>query len=126
MDPKNASTLDPNLKEVYERVMGTRTTPQAPITPPPPQQSIPPTPAMTVPQATSFVQKPPMLPNPPPQVKTETVSFQAQPFKAPEDEKNKSSMIPVVIFVGAILILGIYTFFWLRFFNINLPFSFPF
>lgn len=58
MDPKNVSALDPKLREVYERVMGTTTKPAAsplgapsPVTPPmpspltPPKVSLPPLPA---------------------------------------------------------------------------------
>ena len=51
MDPKTAQNLDPKLREVYERVMGTTTTPQAkPHVPEPssvskPVQMTPPQPA---------------------------------------------------------------------------------
>jgi len=68
MDPKTSSSLDPKLKEVYDRVMGAPTnqaTPQqqpiAVATPPSPASATP-----TPPPATKWVPPSPLPPPPPP------------------------------------------------------------
>lgn len=60
MDPKTSSSLDPKLKEVYDRVMGTSTTPLKTQTPPlaSPQPTSPPVTTITSPLNSSQIPAP--------------------------------------------------------------------
>lgn len=105
MDPKTAN-LDPKLKEVYDRVMGVANNnhPVNAAPPPPPPSAVP----SQQPKETTLVadHEP---------VKTPS-AFVAKPAKS-------NGGIPMsVIVLLLVVFLSLYTFFWLRIFNISLPF----
>lgn len=102
-----ASQLDPKLKEVYDRVMST-SVPAGHAPPPPKPQASPasPTPAPATAAASS-----PSSPHP--QV------FNASTLAG---GKNTHGLSPVVWIVVGILFLLTYTIFWMKFFNLSLPF----
>ncbi len=121
MDPKNQ--LDPKLKEAYERVMSVNTTPR-PQSPPPPQNqppmsSYPPTP-----------QPSPVGPNPSPLGESgPIVAPKPQGYSAndgaqgpmhPKKPRKKLSF-PIVV-LGMIIFFIVYTFVWIKIFNVSLPF----
>ncbi len=130
MDPKTPANLDPKLKEVYERVMGTPVSPSqggptsapipkadtTPLQPPEeselPSQTIAAARAETLPVTqttpTEHVTNQEAVPHPFP--KTSFVANQV---------KTGSNIMPLII-VGLIIFFAGYTIFWLKFFNINL------
>lgn len=118
MDPKNPNTLDPKLREVYDRVMKTQVLPP----PPAPRVSEPVKPQAPAPLPLSPVEKPSAEPEKQP------VSSQASAFIAkPTKEAKKGSKVTGVILIMVILIfLVAYSIFWIKFFNISLPFELPF
>lgn len=169
MDPKNSSTLDPKLKETYERIMGT----PVPATPTPtdapaatpvpgnpatdpsvpqinvnPTPSAPATPAISPEPATPIISptyapmgapaqiQPADQPDPVSSLPEQhTVLQQATPIAAMVAKpgvviggktEGKSGMLPILLGVGAIIFLIVYTFFWVKFFNFPLPFTLPF
>ena len=136
MDPKNPADLDPKLKEIYERVMGTNVASsqaisQKPAIPTTPQQSaIEKTPQPQAPQAPAQTTSTPIASPQSIQEKTSTgkvflehQSFKPQPQKT--EEKKQQNMLPMLLFVGGIVFFAVYAFFWLKFFNVNLI-SLPF
>lgn len=120
MDPKMPSNLDPKLKEAYERVMGT-TIPK-PSAPPTPAAPSSPNPTAQIPTVEPTPQTPPTpAPSAAPQtmanVGTTPSAFVANP------QKGKSGGIsPVIIFLGLLVFFIVYALFWLKFFNVSLPF----
>ncbi|RJQ36278.1 hypothetical protein C4559_05250 [Candidatus Microgenomates bacterium] len=108
MDPKKQ--LDPKLKETYDRVMST--------TVPLPQKSTPP---HKIPESEMVAIHNPSLSRketPPIPVKPKT--FVAKDNK--ESAKAKSGTSPVIIFLLLVVFLVGYTFFWLKYFNVSIPF----
>lgn len=149
MDPhqQQLNQLDPKLKEAYERVMGIgKIPPSPPANPPVSPQSplgqgaadtsaervrtplpispipIPPvTPASTPPNQTPATGW--TSPVPPPAAAMPPVmpgknAFGEHGFVA----KKKSTVSPVIIVLGVIVFLTVYTIFWIKFFNIKVPF----
>lgn len=123
MDPKKVSDLDPKLKEVYERVMGTKVPNSQPLSPPPPQS--------------------PKITPPPPQITQQVVAakvtdqskpgnvqiFTAKSGSAnimPEEKKGGSPFLAIVLVIAGLIFFVIYGFFWVRFFKVSLPFTLPF
>ncbi len=104
MDPKKQPTLDPKLKEIYDRVMGTPTPRPAPQSPPSPKQV-----------EEKKEEKPRLF-------------HQNTSSKAFVDKGESSSKKPwgLVFIIIGVLFLITYTLFWLKFFNIPLPFTLPF
>jgi hypothetical protein len=162
MDPQKLSQLDPKLRDVYTRIMGTTIpTPQAvqkptPIDGAPPAPFInpvsdqsaqsQPTPIATQPSAPApqaappppsptqtnpnFVQMNSTIPAAPAAATTIPTQNFTAPSPAPVQAqtqqiiaaKKSGALKPIIFFfLGLILILG-YTYFWIKFFNLKLPF----
>lgn len=125
MDPKKTQTLDPKLKEIYERVMGTPTSPsttapQGALTAPPPlpqTQGVPSTPQQPLKSTpTEPLAQREQNPEAPTQLYTATTGgFVAK-------EKSGSSLTNILLVTTAIVFFTIYALFWLRYFNLSLPF----
>lgn len=144
MDPKKSQDLDPKLKEIYERVMGTTVAPtnptpasaiqnQAPTPPPLPSYETPKPPPtsqqtapITTPQALSKEEPKIDLPasreQTSEQAKPEYQAYTSTPAGVIAKEKGGSKMLNVLLVVAAVLFFSIYALFWLRFFNLSLPF----
>lgn len=116
MDPKTLPTLDPKLKEAYERVMGSS------VTPPPP--------APVQPQPVPAAPQPP----PPAPAKSDvelaggssvhhtTTSFVAGNVAGNVEAAGKPKISPLILVFAGVIFLLVYTLFWMRFFNLPLPF----
>jgi len=124
MDPKAAQTLDPKLKEAYDRVMGAT----VPKTPPPQMPSV------DIPTPPKEPEKPfsqPIAPTPinaaqsaansPPAAPVHTVAHPSSGFVAPHEEK-KSPISGTLLVIAGVVFLLVYTLFWLKWFGIALPF----
>ena len=127
MDTKQFGQLDPKLKEVYERVMGTSAAPVQKPTPfvPKPSQDIPKQPAVA--QTQTF--NPQALQPAQPIVQAQPVQPQPQFMQKPQTQtpptqnvKKKNNLMPVFIALGGFLFLIGYTFLWIKLFNLRLPF----
>lgn len=124
MDPKGLPNLDPKLKEAYERVMSTSISSSAPSAP---TTASAPTPA---PQATAPAQAAPTpaavasSPVAAPQPTSIPQSTSASTFVAGNTPaaSSGSKISPVLLVIAGIIFFAVYTLFWLRFFNIPLPF----
>lgn len=136
MDPKQ---LDPKLKEAYDRVMGTSTTPPAAnppaapvVNPSPAPEPIPSNPEpltqtpFTPPQPVTpepVVPNEPVTPQPAPAEPTTSVESKVQinGFVA-ADHQKKSGISPAIVILGVIVFLVVYSLFWIKFFGVSLPF----
>jgi|SRR6185369_13442277 len=136
MDPKAVSNLDPKLKETYDRVMGTATpgssaaaaAPQ-PLTAPavaPVNADI----TQGAPAATTSAEIPPATPTP--AYNADNLRFQAA-IQAPAGAVpvggvvakvpgQTSSLLRVLYIIAAIVFFIVYTFVWIKVFNLPLPF----
>lgn len=101
--------LDPKLKEVYERVMGTSVSsaPKAP-TPPSPQPAPIPQPESPPPAGGHQMPQAPTAP----QTQTQAIS-----------EKPHGHISPVVWLLGGLTFVIIYALAWVKIFNLKLPFA---
>ena len=121
MDPQATAHLDPKLKEAYDRVMATAVPQPSPASPPPLQpQAEPASPS------TSPIQGGP--------VSTQTIDPQPLPSSAPIASakpasafvavatKPKTKILPVLFVVGGLIFFVVYAVFWVKFFNLKLPF----
>lgn len=129
MDPSTLSNLDPKLKETYEKVMGTNTATQpktsdqpdtasspnqnpqlndnglsAPITQPPVED---PAQSSETPQSVTINQP---LPNP---ASSDIIS---------KPQSGHGGLIKIFYVLGATVFFVIYIFFWMKIFNLSLPF----
>lgn len=119
MDPKAAPTLDPKLKEAYDRVMGA-TVPKTP-----PLQM----PSVDLPTThTEPIQAAPPPANINPPTANATPATAAHPpvhpssgFVAAHEEK-KSPVSGTLLVIAGVVFLLVYTLFWLKWFGIPLPF----
>lgn len=134
MDPQKLASLDPKLRDAYQRVMGTPI-PQ-PQTPPPPPMPAPdpnpsptpepiPTPQPTIPQqpptsASNFVQMNSEVATPP--TSANFSAPQPQPAAQTMTVKKKNGMMPILIGIAGLFFIAIYTLFWTKVFNFKLPF----
>lgn len=129
MDPKNLPNLDPKLKEAYERVMGTSTTPPAvppavhpadaataPSTPTPPPPAVPPAPTQPIPQTVT-----PIVTPPPTTTQTSHVHTTTS-FVAADSTKSSAKISPIILLFAGVIFFLVYAVFWLKFFNLPLPF----
>jgi hypothetical protein len=152
MDPQKLSQLDPKLRDVYQRIMGTQVPkPQAvPIpqqsepvqaqtfAPPPisqiqPQpQTIPaqqPQPAVPAQPSPVFAQMNPQMPTPTPTMPAASnfaapvVSATLQTQSMAMEKKGGSSIKFILFGILALIFFVIYTLFWTKIFNLKLPFS---
>lgn len=149
MDPKSLSNLDPKLRETYERVMGSASSTQAPPAPAQPSVAPPPTvepvapatpspaaPPIPTPSATTVVdssvgvspapETPPMGNSP---FQTPVVPInEPAPLPSPAavnqnvEGTGASSLVKILYIAGAIVFFAVYTYFWMRVFNLQLPF----
>lgn len=124
MDPKMPSNLDPKLKEAYERVMGT-TIPK-PSAPPTPTATPMPNPIPGSSQALPAQPRPEMpSPVPPSPQSSETmvkVSPTPTAFVAKPQKAKSGGISPTIIFLGLFVFFVVYSLFWLKFFNVSIPF----
>ena len=135
MDPKATTTLDPKLKEAYDRVMGSSIppTPQVPTIPQPPElktdtaaaQPLPPMQPMqksvvTPPENMHPAAPSPMVSSPSMTSMHATVTTPSGFVAHPENKKGGISWKLLVIL--AVVFLIIYTLFFVKFFGIPLPF----
>jgi hypothetical protein len=151
MDPKqHAAQLDPKMKEAYDKVMNTviAASPTPTTTPPTPGTS--PIQGTATQKPTNPPMTPPITPSsvPPPITTTVSVSRPVtQPtitqvtspvsptaHREPEKvhiggaptgfttKKQSAGISPVFYVIGAIIFLVVYTIFWLKFFQIPVPF----
>lgn len=119
---KQLNTLDPKLKETYERVMGTSSQPNVPQpiiqkqTIQPQHLQTQPSP-FTKPQPT---QQPIQISQP---VPFQAPSPQTQQVQAPQaTSKKRNKMLPIFLVLTGIVFLIGYTIVWVKIFNLNLPF----
>lgn len=111
MDPKNLSQLDPKLREVYERVMGTSVNPVKP-------------PAASN-EALTPLQNPatePVPPQPEKPVVQPTLTAVPQSSKVEMSIKPKAKISPLIIGLAAVVFLVVYAIVWIKVFNLQLPF----
>lgn len=122
--------LDPKLKEAYERVMGTNVTPSAlPVQPTPAAPAPAPAPMITTPKVVSPPPPPPEV-TPASKMEPITVGPTAIPssgvgYVAPTVEgaaANTQKISPVIFAVAAFVFFIVYSLFWIKFFNLSLPF----
>lgn len=139
MDPKSGQQLDPKLQEAYNKVMGvsldTPATPPSPSSPTPPPTDTPtvvtPPTAPTPPQHPSVSEEPTMspapsepsqelvtTPEPPIATMQSTISAKPQTFVA----KKGMKISPVILIVGGIAFLLVYSLIWIKVFNLSIPF----
>lgn len=135
MDPKQTSQLDPKFQEAYNKVMGTTITPSADTTPQS-QAVTPPSPQgpVTSPtlQPTSVMPSDPPLPVAPVVMphSTETIRIGGTiPVEPTQPSLSgvaavspKKGISPVILILGAIVFLTVYSLFWIKFLNIPVPF----
>ena len=141
MDPNTLSSLDPKLRETYEKVMGAGAAPVAPEDPlpvapaaqpapvaqlPPAEEAVPTVaPAAPSPELTNMPVADPQLAADQPKVVTIT---QSMPNPAPELQvtppttHGHKGLIRIFYVLGTAVFFVIYIFFWMKIFNIQLPF----
>ncbi len=140
MDPQTQNNLDPKLKETYDRVMGTTTAPaggQPAAAPaaatPPPSVTPPATPAPDATAAAPATGEAPQnasssIPQTP--YTADNLSFQAAiqtpvntqvPLGGVVAPRQNSSMLQVLYIIGAVVFFVVYTFVWIKIFNLPLP-----
>jgi hypothetical protein len=138
MDPNSLSSLDPKLRETYEKVMGSQPTATNDVASPPPADNTPP--AQPVQNADAGVNPPAAdTPSPelsstpnqdatPPQDQEPQVVTISQSLPAPTADNQivqphgHSGLIKVFYVLGTTVFFVIYIFFWMKIFNISLPF----
>lgn len=130
MDPKKPADLDPKLKEIYDRVMGTNVPQQASSAQPPPITCDEP-PPQNIEQPTQQVAAPIMPPTDatgaitsthPEQIKQEVIKIDSQSEENKTTKQNKSQVLPVFFAIGGIVFLVFYVIFWFKYFNVPIPF----
>jgi len=137
MDSKQLNQLNPKLKEVYERVMGTSpykpssTSPinKIPTSPLPTTKASEPQsptniPKPLFPSATPVTQPPTQQPMPKP--------FQPQPItnreqqnpqpQIPQTTKKQNKMTPIFIVIGIFIFIILYALVWIKVLKLEVPF----
>lgn len=145
MDPNALSSLDPKLRETYEKVMGTGTAPLAdtPANPPAvPADQASADPAPQAPAADAAPAGAAPTSAPAPEIssapvaenaqaadqgpKVVTISQAAPAAPAPElqitQPHGHMGLMKVFYILGGVVFFVIYIFFWMRIFNLSLPF----
>lgn len=119
MNPNLAQTLDPKLKETYDRVMGTQVNSQP--SQPPAQKPVEPAPPLQAKPIEPAPMPTPMAPSP--SVNQVFVSEDTKktvninPNEATTLKKPKKTSPVIFIVLGAVF-FGAYTFIWLKVFGI--------
>ena len=132
MDTKQLNQLDPKLKETYERIMGTKTTPSSPLKPVQPQAIQPPSPSPKTPSifpASAFQVAQPQQPPTPklfqPSLANQTQATttiqsdvqtpKPQPILQPALLRKKSNkMTNLLIVIGGIIFILVYALVWIK------------
>lgn len=137
MDPQKLASLDPKLREAYQRVMGTPIPPPTPTPPAPEPQSIPtptatPEPQFSIPSQAELPEpsqpQPPVQPTNFDQMDSQVPATPSQNFIRPPAQvqtmsvKKKNSMMPILFAIAGLFFIAIYTLFWLKIFNFKFPF----
>lgn len=148
MDPKKPSTLDPKLKEVYERVMGTNLSAGSPKSSLPPQPVRPAPPPQPAQQPVQLNYPQPVSPQPPPppirpvqavgaatspryysqiqEAASETVKINPPAKTAASvvagNVKNSSAALVAVFMVAIIIFFVVYAVVWMKFFKMPVPY----
>ena len=133
MDPKKQE-LNPELKQIYERVMNTQVgapaSPQSPISEQAPTQSVPPHPAIQTPaKATTNVTQDPFQASAPqgPAVDTKPFVFTGNKVTTPQETHTPQSqsaaviskkMSEPIIAVLALILIVVWGLFWAKFFGL--------
>lgn len=137
MDPKSPPTLDPKLKEAYDRVMGATLPKSPPAEQPTMSAATPPLPAHPAePEKQAMPTSPPMpahaapveqhattatpthLPTPTPAT---TLPHASSGFVASHDEKKPAVSGTLLIIAGVVFFI-VYTLFCLKLFGVEIPF----
>jgi len=131
MDPQKLSSLDPKLREAYQRVMGTtipepQAAPLSQASAPIPQPEFVPASPTTIPtqQASNFVQMNSEIPAAAPTAAL-APNFTVPPVSQVPImpiKKKGSSIMPVLFVIVGLVFIVIYTLFWTKIFNLKLPF----
>ncbi len=100
MSQKDLSRIDPKLAQKYQQIM---------------QTAVP-----------GDLAKPVIPPNQKHAAAPSLDAFVKAKVAPQKTSENQSGTLLLLFLIGGMLFLGIYTFFWLRFFHIKLPFSLPF
>lgn len=115
--------LDPKLKEVYERVMGTSVASAPKASPVPPQPVTPPMPVQTQQHAPPI----PQPESPPPagghQIPQAPIASQPQTQAQTISVKPHGHISPVVWILGGLTFVVVYVLAWVKIFNLKLPFA---
>lgn len=112
--------LDPKLKEVYERVMGTSVSSNSKASPVLPQQpATPPTPVQMQQHATPI----PQPESPKPQMPQTPITPQPQSPTQAVLVKPHGHISPMVWILGGFTFVIIYALAWVKIFNLKLPFA---
>ena len=117
--------LDPKLKEIYQRVMGTPTSPATPPPPPSPANQampppIPPKPTQPQPVSAPFAAAAPIVMPTPAVMPGQTVQNPSL-NQTPVKQKKGISKLFLITVAGFIFLIA-YTFMWIKLFNLRLPF----
>ncbi|MBU2632519.1 hypothetical protein KKG52_02275 [Patescibacteria group bacterium] len=116
---QDLSKLDPKLKEAYDRVMGGSVTinPRSPVPEPTtPQNSTATSPAPPAPQAPIMAQTAPT----PPTLGSSQAIVHSVAHKVNSPEKKRGGGIsPVLILLGILVFLIIYSVVWIKVFNLS-------
>ena len=120
MNPKTINDLDPKLRETYERVMGTSTTP--PASAEPPKIEVQPEPQLPEPQSQAIETQPPQLSG----SGTASQIFRADDSSAKKDKQTSTVLgkdgkkaktklpIPLLIGLGVVIFFAAYAVIWAK------------
>lgn len=122
MDQKQSQTLDPKIKEIYERVMNTPTSTKSPEPPP--------APLMSAPDQKTPPKSPPPAPSAFASLKKNPSLFVAGAYRPHEEldgdeteEVGKKAGFPKIFFIiGIIVFFAAYAIIWVKFFHLSIPF----
>ena len=129
MNPNPSQTLDPKLQETYNQVMGQNN--QAASLAPAPSETTTQPPLNASAEATAPAPQATTTPN---QYTQDNLSFQAAiqqganqqtsqtPLNGVVQQKSSPSLLKSIYLIGAIVFFVVYTFVWLRIFNLPFPF----
>lgn len=124
MDKKLYPTLDPKIKEVYDRVMGLSlaTSPLAPSSPQKPVEK-PVTQTISYQPSSNTTPQPAKPPVPPTAPATTTFTATAGTIASSSGAKIKNSTIsPAILIVLGLVFFFVYALFWMKLFNLPVPF----
>lgn len=115
--------LDPKLKEVYERVMGTSVASAPKASPVPPQPVTPPMPIQMQQHSTSIAQPESLPPAGGHQMPQVPIAPQSQSPAQAASVKLHGHISPMVWILGGFTFVIIYALAWVKIFNLKLPFA---